>query len=139
MLLRPFAYDDPARIVMFGLAFQKIFQTGTAIARGVQLVAANDSKPFQEVSAYTIQRRQFDWRSFPEAYPSDAGERGLFPAVRRECATWPHFQGWTTSRGRRRRRYSPGHSGSGTSGGNFQVIVRRMILNPASPMKLSAC
>ena len=42
VLLKPFAYPDPERIVMFQNTFRQGARSGSAVAHGIQLVAAAD-------------------------------------------------------------------------------------------------
>ena len=92
VLLKPFAYPDPERIVMF----QNMFQQGAwAAAPRPRNSIGGGSRPRP---SRTFPLTPFDvanltGESFPEQIPIDARQRGLLPAVRRECAARPHVHG----------------------------------------------
>ncbi len=69
VLLRPFAYPDPARIVMFEDTFQKSFRTGTASPAEFNWWR-QQTGAFKDVSAYDFSVANLTGESFPEQIPT---------------------------------------------------------------------
>ena len=93
VLLKPFAYPDPERIVMFQNTFQQGGLGGTASPTEFNWWR-QQTTAFQDVSAYSLfDVANLTGEAFPEQIQVDARQRGLLPAVRRECAAWPHVHG----------------------------------------------
>jgi putative ABC transport system permease protein len=65
VLLKPFAYRDPGRIVMFEHTFQKTFRTGTASPAEFNWWR-QQTQAFQDVSAYTFDVANLTGDSLPE-------------------------------------------------------------------------
>src|ERR1700682_1810476 len=87
VLLKPFAYPDPDRIVMF----QNIFPAGRSGSAAPTEFNwwRQQTQAFQDVSAYEFNIANLR-RILAGADPDDARQRGLPPAVRRQCAAGPH-------------------------------------------------
>src|ERR1700680_2841190 len=69
VLLKPFAYPDPERIVMFGHTFQKVFRTGTASPAEFNWWR-QQTQAFQDVSAYNFNVANWTGEAFPEQIPT---------------------------------------------------------------------
>ena len=92
VLLKPFAYPDSDRIVMFQNTFRKAFRSGSASPMEFNWWR-QQTQAFQDISAYDFNVANWTGESFPEQIPTMRRQCGLLPAVRRERASWPHFHG----------------------------------------------
>ncbi len=90
VLLKPFAYRDAARIVMFQTTFRRAPRTGSAAPAEFNWWR-QQTAAFEDVSAYAFNFANFDWRIVPGADPHYAGERRLLPAVRSQRGDRPHL------------------------------------------------
>ena len=92
VLLKPFAYPDPERIVMFQNTFSKA--SGAAALRPRNSIGGGSRpKPSRTFRRTHFNVANLTGESFPEQIPTIARQRGLLPAVRRERPAWPHFHG----------------------------------------------
>jgi putative ABC transport system permease protein len=69
VLVKPFAYTDPERIVMFEHTFQRAFRTGTAAPAEFNWWR-QQTQAFQDVSAYAFSVVNSTGESFPEQIPA---------------------------------------------------------------------
>ena len=85
VLLKPFAYPDPERIVMFQNMFQQGGLGGTRSPTEFNWWR-QQTAAFQDVSAYSFSTSPISPAKPSGTDPGHARQRGLLPAVRHECA-----------------------------------------------------
>ena len=129
VLLKPFAYSDPGRIVMFQNTYRQGIRSGSAAPAEFNWWRQHNDA-FQYISAYGLQRRQFDRRFLPGTDSDDAQSARISSSCAAQSrSSGAHSRPRTTCRTLQRPLCSITRFGSGISAAISRLIGRRIALN----------